>query len=71
MDSSSDESSASDDSTLPPLIVREGSSSCEDPSSNICEDAGLPSHGWDLETYESFLPGTFIHIDFAHIKELM
>ena len=31
----------------------------------------LPSHGWDLETYESFLPGKFIHIDFAHIKGLM
>ena len=31
----------------------------------------LISHGWDLDMCESFLPGKFIHVDFAHIKELM
>ena len=48
-----------------------GSLVCEDSSSNSCDKAGLPSHGWDLETYESFLPGTFIHIEFSHVKELI
>ena len=69
VDLSSEESSSSEESTLPPPIVRKGSSSWENTSINTGEDVGIPSHGWDLETYESFLPGTFIHIDFAHIVE--
>jgi hypothetical protein len=60
---------SSEDSTLPVLIIGGGDSSSGDTSRNT--HVGLPSHGWDLETYESFLPGKFIHIDFAQIKGLM
>ena len=66
---SSDGSVSSEDSPLPALIIGGGDSSSDETSRN--SHVGLPSHGWDLETYESFLPGKFIHIDFTHIKGLM
>ena len=55
VDSSVDSSGvSSEESTLPALIGRGGDSSSEDSSKDT--HVGLPSHGWDLETYESFCP---------------
>ena len=54
--------------SVPTLLERKKCSSSSDSSSeNSIDPRSLSS---DLETYESFLPSQFIHVDFGHIKEL-
>ena len=53
------DSMSSKESILPALFIGGQASSSEDTSRDT--DVGIPSHGWDLETYEIVLPGKCPH----------